>query len=56
MVEVVEVVEVIRVVEHCVRHCTLMMVCGIVLSKAKTTKVGMVWYKFNSVSMNESPR
>ena len=41
--------------EHCVRHCTLMMVYGIVLGKAKTTKVGMVWYEFNIVneSMNE---
>ena len=28
-------------VHHCERHCTLMMVCGIVLGKAKTTKVGM---------------
>ena len=28
------------------------MVCGIVLGKAKTTKVGMVWYEFNIV--NES--
>ena len=43
-------------VHHCVRHCTLMMVCGIVLGKAKTTKVGMVWYEFNIVneSINES--
>ena len=41
IVEVVEVVEVIKVVEHGERHCTLMMVCGIVLGKAKTTKVGM---------------
>ena len=42
--------------EHCVRHCTLIMVCGIVLGKAKTTKVGMVWYEFNIVneSINES--
>ena len=24
-----------------------MMVCGIVLGKAKTTKVGMVWYELN---------
>ena len=41
--------------EHCVRHCTLIMVCGIVLGKAKMTKVGMVWYEFNIVneSMNE---
>ena len=41
--------------EHCVRHCTLIMVCGIVLGKAKTTKVGMVWYELNIVneSMNE---
>ena len=33
-----------------------MMVCGNVLGKAKTTKVGMVWYEFNIVneSMNES--
>ena len=33
-----------------------MMVCGIVLGKAKTTKVGMVWYEFNIVneSINES--
>ena len=58
VVEVVvglEVVEVIKVVEHCARHCTLMMVCGIVLSKGKTTKVGMVWYELNIVneSMNE---
>ena len=39
-----------------VQHCTLMMVCGIVLGKAKTTKVGMVWYEFNIVneSINES--
>ena len=49
-VEVVEFVEVIKVVEHCVRHCTLMMVCGIVLGKAKTTKVGMVWYELNIVN------
>ena len=44
------------VTEHCVRHCTLIMVCGIVLGKAKTTKVGMVWYEFNIVneSINES--
>ena len=44
--------------EHCVRHCTLMMVCGIVLGKAKTTKVGMVWYEFNIVnqSMNQGGR
>ena len=27
--------------EHCVRHCRLMMVYGIVLGKAKTTKG---WY------------
>ena len=42
--------------EHCVQYCTLMMVCGIVLGKAKTTKVGMVWYEFNIVneSINES--
>ena len=54
----VEVVEVIKVVEHCVRHCTLMMVCGIVLGKAKTTKVGMVWYEFNIVnqSINDKGR
>ena len=38
--------------EHCVRHGRLMMVCGIVLGKAKTTKVGMVWYELNIV--NES--
>ena len=39
-----------------VHDCTLMMVCGIVLGKAKTTKVGMVWYEFNIVneSINES--
>ena len=30
--------------EHCVLHCMLIMMCGIVLGKAKTTKVGMVWY------------
>ena len=36
--------------EHCVRHCTLMMVCGILLGKAKTTKVGMVWYELNKVN------
>ena len=42
-----EVVEVIKVVEHCVRHCTLLMVCGIGLGKEKTTKIGMVWYEFN---------
>ena len=32
-----------------------MMVCGIVLGKAKTTKVGMVWYELNIVNqlMNE---
>ena len=36
--------------EHCVRHCTLIMVCGIVLGKAKTTKVGMVWYELNIVN------
>ena len=30
VVEVLEVVEVIKVVEHCVPHCSLMMVCGIV--------------------------
>ena len=28
--------------EHCVRHCMLIMVCGIVLGKAKPTKVSMV--------------
>ena len=41
--------------EHCVRHRMLIMVCGIVLGKAKTTKVGMVWYELNIVyeSMNE---
>ena len=38
--------------EHCVRHCTLTMVCGIVLGTAKTTKVGVVWYELNIV--NES--
>ena len=37
--------------EHCVRHRTLMMVCGIVLGKAKTTKVGMVWYELNIVNL-----
>ena len=39
-----------------VRNCALIMVCGIVLGKAKTTKVGMVWYKLNIVneSINES--
>ena len=33
-----------------------MMVCGIVLGKANTTKVGMVWYELNIVneSINES--
>ena len=33
-----------------------MMVCGNVLGKAKTTKVGMVWYELKIVnqSMNES--
>ena len=36
--------------EHCVRHRTLVMVCGIVLGKAKTTKVGMVWYELNIVN------
>ena len=36
--------------EHCVRNCTLIMVCGIVLGKAKTTKVGMVWYELNIVN------
>ena len=36
--------------EHCVQHCTLIMVCGIVLGKAKTTEVGMVWYEFNIVN------
>ena len=36
--------------EHCVWHCMLMMVCGIVLGKAKTTKVGMVWYELNIVN------
>ena len=42
--------------EHYVRHCMLIMVCGIVLGKAKTTKVGMVWYELNIVneSINES--
>ena len=32
-----------------------MMVCGIQLGKAKTTKVGMVWYELNiaNESMNE---
>ena len=29
----------------------LMMVCGIVLGKAKTTKVGMVWYELNIVNL-----
>ena len=40
------------------RHCTLIMVCGIVLGKAKTTKVGMVWYEFNIVneSINQQGR
>ena len=38
--------------EHCVRHCTLIMMCGIVLGKAKMTKAGMVWYELNIV--NES--
>ena len=35
-----------------------MMVCGIVLGKAKTTKVGMVWYELNIVnqSMNDRGR
>ena len=35
-----------------------MMVCGNVLGKAKTTKVGMVWYEFNIVnqSMNQGGR
>ena len=33
--------------EHCVRYCTLMMVCGIVLGKAKTTKG---WYELNIVN------
>ena len=35
-----------------------MMVCGIVLGKAKTTKDGMVWYEFNVVnqSMNDRGR
>ena len=50
VVEVVvglEVVEVSKVVEHCVRHCTLLMVCGIGLGKEKTTKIGMVRYEFN---------
>ena len=37
-------------VHHCVLHCRLNMVCGIVLGKAKTTKVGMVWYEFNIVN------
>ena len=34
-------------------HCTLMMVCGIVLGKAKTTKG---WYELNIVnqSINKS--
>ena len=34
----------------------LIMVCGIVLGKAKTTKVGMVWYELNIVneSINQS--
>ena len=27
-----------------------MMMCGIVLRKAKTTKVGMVWYELNIVN------
>ena len=44
--------------EHCVRHCTLIMVCSIVLGKAKTTKVGRVWYELNIVnqSMNQVGR
>ena len=50
VVKVVEVVEVIKVVEHCARHCTLMMACGIVLSKAKTTRVRKVWYELNIVN------
>ena len=34
------------------------MVCGIVLGKAKTAKVGMAWYEFNIVnqSINQSGR
>ena len=47
VIKVIKVVEVIKDVEHCMRHCTLMMVCGIVLGKAKTTKVGMVWFELN---------
>ena len=46
----------IMVSEHCVRHYMLIMVCGIVFGKAKTTKVGMVWYELNIVnqSINQS--
>ena len=33
-----------------VRHCMLIMVCSIVLGKAKTIKVGMVWYELNIVN------
>ena len=41
-----------------VRHCTLIMVCGIVLGKAKTTEVGMVWYELNiaNESINDRGR
>ena len=35
---------IVRVIFMC------MIVCGIVLGKAKTTKVGMVWYEFNIAS------
>ena len=41
--------EVVKVVEHCVPHCKLMMVCG----KSKTTKVGMVKFNIVNESMNE---
>ena len=45
-------------VHDSVQYCTLMMVCGSVLGKAKTTKVGMVWYELNIVnqSMNDRGR
>ena len=42
--------------EQSVRHCTLIMVCGIVLGKAKTTKVGMNSVQLMNELMNQQGR
>ena len=51
-IEVVEVVEVVRIIVFGILR---IIVCGIVriIVKAKTTKVGMVWYEFNT-TINQS--